>query len=184
MSSEAKEVSTQEIPAKRVGCVRRGLYIFIVAVVILSFAAGSIYYLWVQPISQERASLASRLEAAVAELEDLRPLVAENERLQAEAKNAALQLLVLSALVDVNAARVSLALGDAEAAAATLASIERGLSALQSRLTGEEARAVGQMRDRLALVRGEIAADAFAAGRDLEVLANDLAQLAEALQAP
>jgi hypothetical protein len=184
MSSEPMQGSTQDKPAARVGCVSRVLYILIVAVVILSFAAGSIYLLWVQPLTREKASLAGKLEAAVAELEDLRPLVAENEQLQGEAKQAALQLLVLTALVDVNAARVNMAQGDSEAAAATLVSIERGLSALQSRLTGEEARAVGQMRDRLDLVRGEIGSDAFAAERDLEVLANDLAQLAEGLQAP
>lgn len=184
MNSGLAEGSTQEQAARRSGCVRRGIYIFIVAVVILSVAAGSIYLLWVQPINREKSALTARLEAAVAELESLRPLVAENEQLQAEAKETALQLSILTALVDVNAARVSLAQGDSEAAAATLVLIESGLSALQSQTAGEDARAVGQMRNRLALVRGEIASDAFAAERDLEVLANDLAQLAEALQAP
>jgi len=173
---------TKEEAPQRVGCLRRGVYIFIVAVVILSFAAGSIYLLWVQPVTRENRALVVQLEEAASELGDLRPLVGENEALQAEVRRAGLRLLVLATLVDVNSARVALAQGDSGAAAETLVSIQQGLSALQSRLEGEDARAVGQMRDRLDLILGEIETDSFAAQRDLEVLANDLSQLAESLE--
>jgi hypothetical protein len=174
--------SVQETAPRRVGCLSRWLYILIVGVLIFSFAAGGTYLLWVQPTAEENRSLTAELELARAELEELRPLVAENEALQAEVEQAGLRLLVLAALVDVNSARVGLALGDSEAAAETLDPIASRLSAIQSRLEGEAAQSVGAMLDRLILVRNEIEADTFAALGDLEILASDLSQLAEGLE--
>jgi hypothetical protein len=89
---------------------------------------------------------------------------------------------VLAALVDVSSARVSLALGNPESAAEALDPIASRLSALQSRLEGDSAKGVGAMLDRLILVRNEIDTDTFAALGDLEILANDLSQLAEDLE--
>lgn len=175
--------SAKESAPRRVGCLSRWLYILIIGVLIFSFAAGGTYLLWVQPVAQENQSLTAELESARAELEELRPLVAENEALQAEVEQAGLRLLVLAALVDVNSARVGLALGNPESAAEALDPIASRLSALQSRLDGESAQAVGAMLDRLILVRNEIDADTFAALGDLEILANDLSQLAEDLEA-
>jgi hypothetical protein len=181
MGNEAS--SAQKSAPRRVGCLSRWVYILIVGVLIFSFAAGGTYLLWVQPVAQENQSLTAELESARAELEELRPLVAENEALQAEVQQTGLRLLVLAALVDVNSARVSLALGNPESAAEPLNPIASRLSALQSRLEGERAQAVGAMLDRLILVRNEIDTDTFAALGDLEILANDLAQLAEDLEA-
>ena len=175
--------SAKESAPRRVGCLSRWLYILVIGVLIFSFAAGGTYLLWVQPAAQENQSLTAELESARAELEELRPLVAENEALQAEVEQAGLRLLVLAALVDVNSARVGLALGNPESAAATLDSIASRLRTLESRLEGEGAQAVGAMLDRLTLVRNEIDADTFAALGDLEILANDLSQLAEDLEA-
>jgi hypothetical protein len=174
MSEEGKPSSGQGKPPRRVGCVSRAVTILIVAVLILSFAGGSIYLLWVQPVSAD-------LAAANAELEKLRPLVAENEALAAQVQQSGTRLLILSALVDVNAARVNLALGDSDAAADRLDSIRQALGAVESRLEGETRQSVVGMGPRLELVAGEIAGDSFAAQSDLEVLANDLSDLAEQL---
>lgn len=174
MSEEKTSSSGQGKPPRRIGCVSRAVYILIVAVLILSFAGGAIYLLWYQPVSAE-------LAAANAEVEELRPLVAENEALAAEVQQAGTRLLILSALVDVNAARVSLALGEPEAAADRLDSIRQALAAVESRLEGETKQSVAAMGPRLELVAGEIDGDSFAAQRDLEVLANDLSGLAEQL---
>jgi hypothetical protein len=179
MSDEGK--AAQKEPKPRVGCVSRAVYIGIVAVLILSFAAGTMYLLWVQPAARENQALTAQLQAANSELATLRPLVAENKKLSGQVEQAGLKLLVLTALVHVNAARVSLAQGDASSAAARLAAIDKGLADLAGRVEGEPAAAVGQMRARLTMVSGEIQGDAFAAQRDLEVLANDLSQLAESL---
>lgn len=182
MSNDASQGFAKE-KAPRVGCLSRWVYILVVGVVIFSFAAGSIYLLFYQPVAAENATLTAELESARAELEDLRPLVARNESLQAEVSQAGLRLLVLAALVDVNAARVHLALGDSQPAAEGLAAIEDGLKRLKGKLDGAREEAVGAMLDRLTLVQDEIETDAFAAQSDLEVLANDLAQLAGELEA-
>lgn len=182
MSNDTSKGSAAEKPP-RVGCLSRWAYILVVGVVIFSFGAGSIYLLFYQPAAEENRTLTADLEAARAELQDLRPLVAENETLEAEVTRAGLRLMVLTALVDVNAARVYLALGESQPAADGVATIEEGLMRLMQELDGPRADAVGAMLDRLALVQDEIAADAFAAQSDLEVLANDLSQLAAELEA-
>jgi hypothetical protein len=174
MSEEGKATSGQGKPPRRVGCVSRAVYILIVAVLILSVASGTFYLLWYQPVSAE-------LAAANAELDELRPLVAENEALAAEVQRSGTRLLILSALVDVNAARVSVAVGDADGVADRLDSIRQALAAIESRLEGETKQSVVAMGARLELVAGEIDGDSFAAQRDLEVLANDLSALAEQL---
>jgi hypothetical protein len=132
MSEEGKPSSGQGKPPRRVGCVSRAVYILIVAVLILSFVGGTFYLLWYQPVSADLAE-------ANAQLEELRPLLAENEVLAAEVQRSGTRLLILSALVDVNAARVSLALGDPEAAADRLDSIRQSLAAVESRLRAGEA---------------------------------------------
>ncbi len=180
MSKEEKAEGGKESKG-RVGCVSRGVYIALVVVLIFSFAAGTIYLLWVQPTTAQNRSLASQLATASAELEKLRPVATENVDLAAQVQQATLRLLVLGALVDVNAARVNLAQGKTSAAEASLNSIGETLANLESRLQGDQAAAVGQMQDRLALVQGEISSDGFAAQQDLEVLANALSQLAKQL---
>ena len=172
VSNEESQTSSRNEPAPRRGFLSRALTIVILAVVILSLVAGSIYMLWVQPVTRENRALADRLATAVA----------EGEALQGQVDRAGLRLLLLAALVDVNSARVSLAQADPESAAANLDSIRRNLLTLESRLTGDPAGAVGQMRDRLTLVSSEIATDTFAAQRDLEVLANGLSELAAELE--
>ena len=159
---------------RRVGCVGRALYIVIAGLLILGFAGGAFYFLWYQPVAQQNQSMK-------AELEKLRPLQSENDDLRAQVGQAAVRLLVLQALVDTNAARASLALGKIEPAADTLASAGSWLQQLAARVGSADATDVGQMRDRLGLALGEFRTDAFAAQSDLDVLANDLSQLARKL---
>jgi hypothetical protein len=180
MSDEGKKEAAKESKG-RVGCVSRGVYIALVVVLIFSFAAGTIYLLWVQPTTAANQSLTAQLAAADAELGRLRPQATENAQLSAQVRQSTLRLLVLGALVDVNAGRVSLAQGETASAVTRLSAIEADLANLHSRLEGDQAASVAQMQDRLSLIQGEVASDSFAAQRDLEVLANALSQLAEAL---
>ncbi len=167
-------MSQEHVEPRRVGCLSRALYIVLVGLLILGFAGGAIYFLWYQPVATEN-------RAMLAELEKLRPLQGENEDLRAQVEQAAVRLLVLQALVDTNAARASLALGRPDPAADSLASAGSWLEQLASSVGSADATDVGQMRDRLGLALGEVRTDAFAAQSDLDVLANDLSQLAERL---
>jgi phosphoglycerate-specific signal transduction histidine kinase len=160
---------------RRIGCLGRTLYIVLIGLVIIGFAAGSIYLLWYQPVVEEN-------QALQAEVDELRPLLAENDELRSEVQQAAVRLIVLQTLVDVNAARASLALGQPEPAMDSLSSAGSSLEDLARRVGSDQATDVNQMRDRLGLALGELATDAFAAQSDLDVLANDLSQLAEALE--
>ncbi|HKY84757.1 MAG TPA: hypothetical protein VJ160_08030 [Anaerolineales bacterium] len=167
-------MSQEHAEPRRVGCLSRAVYIVIVGLLILGFAGGAIYFLWYQPVAAEN-------KAMLAELAKLRPLEGQNEELRSQVEQAAVRLLVLQALVDTNAGRAFLALGQPEQAADSLSSAGSWLEQLAARVSSADATDVGQMRDRLGLAQGEVRTDAFAAQSDLDVLANDLSQLAGAL---
>jgi len=164
----------QTAPPRRAGCLTRALYVVFLGILTFGLAAGTFYFLWYRPVAEE-------LAAAREELEELRPLEAEVADLQSQLEQASLRLLVLQALVDVNAARASLALGQRQEAGVSMSSAGVWLEQLDGEVSPEHASDVGQMRDRLGLALGELASDAFAAQSDLDVLANDLSQLAERL---
>src|SRR3989304_613575 len=166
----SQEHAGESAAPRRVGCVSRALYIVIVALLILGFSAGTFYFLWYQPVAQENQAMRS-------EWEELRPLQGENADLRSQVKQASLRLLVLQVLVDVNAARGSLALGRPEQAGDSLSAAGTGLEQLAVRVDSADATDVGQMRDRLGLALGEIGNDGFAAHSDLDVLAHDLPPL-------
>ncbi len=167
-------MSQEHAEPRRVGCLGRTLYIVLVVLLILGFAGGAVYFLWYQPVARENQSMK-------AELEKLRPLQGENDDLRAQVGQAAVRLLVLRALVDTNAARASLALGKPDQGTDSLTSAGSWLEQLAGSVSSADATDVGQMRDRLGLALAEVHTDAFAAQSDLDVLANDLAQLADKL---
>jgi DNA repair ATPase RecN len=135
----------------------------------------------VQPKVDEIAQLRTDLQVAQTELERLRPLEAENEQLQAEANVAGQRLAVLGSLVDVTSAQVAMLMGDPEAARSELAGTAARLTELRGLLDPAGVAEVEAMQTRLEQVLGEVDDDAFAAQRDLEVLANNLATLDRSL---
>lgn len=172
-----KELGRQQRP----GCLRRALAPAVLVLVIAALVAGSMYFLLYRPLAQDHRRLQSDLAAAQAELADLRPLISENEVLKADLARAETQLLALQALVHVNDARVAMALGDPTQARMPILLAEGVLAGLEARVDPALGDSVAAMRDRLQLARGEFESDAFAAQRDLEILANDLAKLAKDL---
>lgn len=135
----------------------------------------------IQALEAEKAALESQVADLEAEVAELRPLRAENADLKEQLRQAETKSTLLSVLVDVTSAQLALAQDDSLAARAALAETDARLATLQRDLSGQDAEAVGAMRDRLDLVLQELDDDAFAAQRDLEVLTNSLVALKKAL---
>lgn len=112
-----------------------------------------------------------------AEVERLQSLEAENEALQEELNQARLHIQILSALSDVNAARLDLANDDAANARLDLTNTPQTLERLGELVEPEQQEAVEAMQSRLDLALEGIDRDTFAAQSDLRVLATNLMQL-------
>ena len=98
-------------------------------------------------------------------------LVSEAETMQEELMTANLHILILSALADVNAARVALG------ARVHLTNTNKTLETLKELVGTEQRDKVIAMQNRLALVMAEINDNPSVAQSDLEVLANNLTLL-------
>ena len=173
----------EEVPKPR-RRLRRGL-LWVVSLVVI-FAAGVIltWTLRVQPQAAQIAALEAdvlaaqeQIETQEAELADLRPLVEQNALLVSELAATQNHLEILDVLVDVTKAQLALAQEDAIAAEAALEGTAETLATLESTLEGVNATSVSEMSNRLTLVLEEVESDAFAARRDLEIMANDLLSL-------
>ncbi len=81
----------------------------------------------------------------------------------------------------MTSARLAVEQEDMVSARAALASTDERLAVLEAGLSGQNAEVVAGMRERLGLVLDELGDDAFAARRDLEVLANNLLTLERSL---
>ena len=104
-------------------------------------------------------------------------LVSEAEAMQEEAKTANLHIHILSALADVNAARVALVKDDVAGARVHLTNTNTTLGTLKEFVGTEQRDKVNAMQNRLALVMAEIDENPSVAQSDLEVLANNLMML-------
>ena len=104
-------------------------------------------------------------------------LVSEAETMQEELMTANLHILILSALADVNAARVALANDDIAGARVHLTNTNTTLETLKELVGTEQRDKVIAMQNRLALVMAEINDNPSIAQSDLEVLANNLTLL-------
>ena len=184
-SSPEPAVRSTEAPPKppsRLGLfLRRALRWTVAVLVVFVLGIAATWVAQVQPKVDEIAQLRTDLQAAQTELERLRPLEAENEQLQAEANVAGQRLAVLGSLVDVTSAQVAMLMGDPEAARSELAGTAARLTELRGLLDPAGVAEVEAMQTRLEQVLGEVDDDAFAAQRDLEVLANNLATLDRSL---
>jgi hypothetical protein len=187
-SSEAEprplEAPTQAMPKppSRLGLfLRRALRWTVAVLVVFVLGIGATWIAQVRPKAQEITQLRADLQAAQEELDRLRPLEAENQQLQAEADLARQRLAVLGSLVDVTSAQVAMLVGDPGTARSELADTGARLTGLGNLLEPASASEVGAMQTRLEQVLAELDDDAFAAQRDLEVLANALATLDRSL---
>lgn len=140
----------------------------------------------VRPGSEQIGLLRADLESAQNqinlledEVESLQPLEGENASLRNEITTIEQRMDLLSVLVDVTTAQLAIAQEDPIAAKAALAGTDDRLMALDVELIGADT--VEGLRNRLALVLDEVDDNAFAAQRDLQILASNLLSLERSL---
>jgi hypothetical protein len=186
---EAPSVESTEKGAARPNRRFRKILLWVVGFVVV-FAAGVVlsWFLQVRPqatqiaeLSAEVLSVQEQIDQLNTEVEGLRPLVEENAALAEELVSTRAHLDLLSVLVDVTTAQLALAQEDDIAARAALTGTDARLNTLKATLKGANANDVNEMIGRLQLVLEEVESDAFAARRDLEILANNLLALERVL---
>ena len=145
--------------------------------------------MWVIRVRPAQTELQSRqaeldgMQDQITTLEDqvqsLLPLEEENASLQAELAKTEQQMAIRGVLVDVTSAQLAMAQDDTVAAKAALAGTDDRLKKLDVELVDTDT--LEGLRTRLALVVDELDSDAFAAQRDLQILANNLISLERSL---
>ena len=161
--------------------LRRALRWITGIAVVFGLGVAAAYVLQIGPRARNQAALAEELAAIeeqrdelTMQVEELEGVRAENEQLAAELRQAQAQLILLDILVDVTTAQLALAQEDSIAARVALEETSAKLEELAD-ASGSESIVV--LQERLELVVDEVQSDAFAAQRDLEVLANALLSL-------
>lgn len=181
-------VQTEQISPERFSrfgrVLRSALRWAVGLLIVFAFGVGATWFTRVRHQSQEIQNLGEQLTTANSEVdrlsievEDLRPLVAENTNLEKELAKAELHVDLLDIFVDLTSAQLSLVEDNPLATSAALEGLDIRLEDLQKRLPGEGAPVIRKMQERLQLVMDELEVDAFAAKRDLEILSNDLLSL-------
>ena len=159
-------------------------------ILLIIFGAGAFVAYWFlyRPASAEVTTTNAQLAQANQQIADLqsqvnqlKPLGAENQRLQKELNTAQQHIQVLTALAEANAARATLADQNLTQAKAHLDNLSQNLNALQTTVPASEKDKITAMQSRLTLVTGEMDQNAFAAKSDLDVLANSLTELEKTL---
>jgi hypothetical protein len=178
----------QPAPSRR---LRRALYWAVMVLLVFGLGVGAAWALQVKPQSEhidalmaERDEAVADLATALDELEVLRPLEAENVKLEAALKSSEQHLDLLFVLVDVSTAQLGILQEDVLAAKAALSGTDARLAKLEVQLEDKDAQTVASLRERVALVLEDVDSDAFAARRDLEILANNLLSLERLLFGP
>ncbi len=175
----------EKAPPSRWQRLGRRLLRWLVAVLLI-YALGVLSAYWVRIRPQQAQLLQAQEELQTAEmtiqrleeeLVEMNQLKADNTALQAELEASRILQELLSALVEVSTAQVALADGDVARAKAALAGTDARLERLQGWLDEPEALSVESMRARLDLALQGLEDNTFAAQKDLEVLASDLATL-------
>lgn len=163
------------------------------AALVLVFGLGvaAMWVVRVKPQAEQIATLRSQVDglqqevdSLTSEVKELRPLKQKNADLQGQLEIAEGHLQVLQVLVDVTSGQVQIGLGDPAAARRALAETDTRLKTLQSTLAADKQKDLQSMRSRLGLVLSELETNTFAAVKDLEVLAGDLAAFERAAFGP
>lgn len=149
------------------------------AALLIAFLLGAlaVYWFLYRPQSQELAQARSQIQQAQQRIAELEVYQSQNEALRAEQQDTNLQVYILRALSDVNAARLALATEDAETARAALNNTSRDFNRLANLVGPDHRGQLAAMQDRLQLAVAEMDRDAFAAQSDLGVLEASLRQL-------
>lgn len=176
---EDDEVPSEPVKPKR--RLRKFLFWAIAVSGLFAMGIAALWYVKMRPLSIELAATRTQLGSLQVELEDLRPLQAENAQLLDELDMGKSQVQLLSVLINVTSAQLALAQNDEIAAKAALAGTRASLLELEERLTAENADTVHGLIDRLELVQGEVDTDTLTASLDLEILANNLLSLERSL---
>ncbi len=175
---DAKAPSEPVKPKRR---LRRFLFWTLCVLVLFALGMVATWFFKVGPLTIELEKARIEIESLESELEDLRPLPAENEQLLDALEISESHRQLLNVLVNVTSAQLALAQGDTIAAKAALAGTRASLLELDENLSVEDAETVRDLIDRLELLQGELDTDEFAASRDLEILANNLLSLERSL---
>jgi hypothetical protein len=168
-------------PAKPKRRLRRFLFWTLCITGVFALGLVATWFVRVGPLSTELEKARVEIESLESELEDLRPIKAENAQLSDALETSESHLQLLSVLVNVTSAQLALAQEDEIAAKAALAGSRVSLFELEEKLSAADAETVRGLIDRLELVQGEVESDEFAASRDLEILANNLLTLERSL---
>ncbi len=182
--TKQEKFEDEEIPLEPVKPKRRlRRFLFWTLCIIGVFALGlvAMWFVRVGPLSTELEKARVEIKSLESELEDLRPMKAENAQLSDALETSESHLQLLSVLVNVTSAQLALAQEDEIAAKAALAGTRVSLLELEEKLSAADAETVRGLIERLELVQGEVESDEFAASRDLEILANNLLTLERSL---
>jgi len=181
-----EEVEPAQPPSKLRRFSSRALRWVTGFMVVFACGVAVTWFVQVRPGSEQIGSLQAELESAQnqinsleSEVESLRPLEGENSSLRNEITTIKQRMDLLSVLVDVTTAQLAVAQEDPIAAKAALAGTDDRLMALDVELIGVDT--VEGLRNRLALVLEEVDDNAFAAQRDLQILASNLLSLERSL---
>jgi predicted outer membrane lipoprotein len=187
-SSEPESLAAATGAAEKPRRLRRFLAWTVGLLVLFAFGVVAAWFLQIRPMREQNRMLQIELSAAEqsveelsAEVERLRPLEPENENLKSQVARLESHIFLLDVLVDVSKAQLAMAEEDPIAAGVALDGTGNRLRQLENRLGDEDAQTVQGLGDRLVLVLQEVESDAFAARRDLEILANNLLDLEQRL---
>jgi hypothetical protein len=194
VTDEARGTLTEKpsAPPSRFGLFIRNVLKWAAGLVLVfGLGVAATWIVRVKPQTDEIASLHGRIEdlqgqvdSLTTEVESLRPLKQKNADLQDQLTQAEDHLQVLQILVDVTSAQVQMGLGKPAAARQALLGTDGRLQTLLGSVQADQQKEVQSMRDRLALVLGEVDTNNFAAVNDLEVLAGDIVAFERATFGP
>lgn len=114
-------------------------------------------------------------------LNGLSGLDTNNKDLQAQVSQASLHVAILSARSDILAAQLAMAKNDPAKARVALTKTPKTLDTLSSLLPADQRKTVSDLQARLTQAIGELDNQAYAAASDLDVLANNLLEMENAL---
>jgi len=137
-----------------------------------------------QTLQQTEADLAvanQKIADLESQIQKLTPLESQNAALQKEIDSANTHIKLLTALSDVDTARVALSQNDAAAAKTALTNTATTLREIASLTGSSQGEAIKTIQDRLDIVLGEIETDAATAQTDLEVMATKLLEMEKVL---
>jgi len=156
--------------------------------IVFGLGALAVIFLLYTPTRQTLQQTQADLETAKQKISDLESQVqkmaaleTQNASLQKEVDAGVLHIKLLTALTDVDTARVALAEKDAPAAKAALADTAATIKEISTLAGSNQSEAVKFIQDRLTLVLSEIETDPATAQTDLGVLAGKLIELEKAL---